>query len=257
MNSDHAFSPHATASPPVFKPMSSPITEVRVREVVDAWAPPGCSLRIALDLHARSTEGHLLYAWATHLGLVAALIGGKLHDGRLFPGAGVSGSLWVILVGASARSRKTTSLQIQQELAQKSDPIRFLDRPGSHEALLTDLHDDADRCLYLPELGDYFAQARRGRLATTNELLVKLFDGKDERITYIKGHLTLKSPRISLLGGVTTDASPTASSATAPSYGPGGGPLVWNDGGTVFVGGKAVTEGDWPAVSPEIGRAHV
>lgn len=193
----------SSRSPPPFEAMDTAITEARVRAVVEAWTPPTSSLRIALDMHARATEGHLLFGWATHVGLVSAIIGGKLSDGRLFPGGGVSGSLWTILVGPSARSRKSTSLQIQYDLAHATHPDGFLDRPGSPEALLSDLGSSADRCLYLPELGDYFAQARRGRLATVNELLVKLFDGKTERVSYKRGEIVIKNPRISLLGGVT------------------------------------------------------
>ena len=53
------------------------------------------------------------------------------------------------------------------------------------------------------------------------------------------------------VGGSIADASPGAAAAANPTYGPGGSPLAWSDGGRVFVGGSAVTDGAFPAVSPD------
>lgn len=183
--------------------MTDPITEDRVRSVVEAWYPAGSIVRSGLALHESSTEGHLLYAWGAAMGVTAALVGHSLGDGGLFPGTGVLGNLWVLLVGPQARSRKTTSLQIAVEPAVGTAPERLIDRPGSVEALLEALEASPVRCLYLPELGDYLAAVKRGRLAGLNELLVKLFDGKNEKIAYVRRTITLNQPRLSLLGAVT------------------------------------------------------
>ncbi len=183
--------------------MTDPITEDRVRSVVEAWYPAGSIVRSGLALHESSTEGHLLYAWGAAMGVTAALVGHSLGDGGLFPGTGVLGNLWVLLVGPQARSRKTTSLQIAVEPAVWTAPEQLIDRPGSVEALLEALEASPVRCLYLPELGDYLAAVKRGRLAGLNELLVKLFDGKNEKIAYVRRTITLNQPRLSLLGAVT------------------------------------------------------
>ena len=194
--------PAPAVAPDPFEPMSVPITEQRVCDIVAAWTRPGSSLRVALDLHAATTEGHLAYAAFAHLGLVAGLVGHTAGSRGVFPGTAMAGNLWVLLVGRSASSRKTTSLQLQADEAVAVAPDRFLDRPGSAEAFYRQLSEGPNRCLYLPEGGDFFAQVQRGKLAALNEGLVKLYDGKSERIRYVKGEIRVDKPRLSLLGAI-------------------------------------------------------
>lgn len=193
---------HAT-DPAPWGAMTDPITEDRVRSVVDRWYSEASIVRRGLAAHTATTEGHLVYAWGVAMGVTAALAGHSLRGRGVFPGSGVVGNLWVLLVGPQGRSRKTTSLQIAYDLAYEVAPERLIDRPGSVEALLEALEEAPARCLYLPELGDYLAVVKKGRLAGANELLVKLFDGKSEKIRYVRRTITLHEPRLSLLGGVT------------------------------------------------------
>ena len=187
--------------PSLFESMSTPITEARVEEVVAAWSP-NTSLSHALALHKRMTEGHLAFAAFAHFGLVAGLVGHRVESRAIFAGSPVRGNLWVMLVGRSASSRKTTSLQLQADIVTDFAPDQFSDRPGTPEAFYRQLAEQPALCLYLPELGDFFAQVQRGRLSSFNEVLVKLFDGKTETIRYVRGQITIQNPRLSLLGGV-------------------------------------------------------
>lgn len=190
--------------------------EVLVEQLLgDHGIPADSYLASALDYQKSRTGAHLILGLGTGLGILAAIAGAQLDCG-IFPGGSTLGNLWVMLAGSSAKAKKTTAIDIQQRIAASHFPSLFSGKPGSSQGLLRALAENPNHCMVLPELGDFLAAAARPGTfyAEVKESLLKWFDGTTESVAYAKEKLTIREPRLSMIGGVAPSlllrhASPT------------------------------------------------
>lgn len=130
-------------------------------------------------------------------------------------------NLWMLLVGDSGDSRKTTAISMAQAVMMKVD--RAIDAPtdGSPEGLLGWLskrnqqeQDNASGIIVAGEFALLLTQYERSYSSSMKPLLMELYDVPPiKKRALAKSEFEIPKPRISMLGGVAIELLPSMSTA--------------------------------------------
>ena len=133
-----------------------------------------------------------------------------------YPG-GLHTNLYLVLVGSTTRSRKSTAQNIAVDIADSVAPYASLPSRITTEALVHELAGTGGLArLWTPdEFGMLVAEVgRRDFLRGVEELLLTVYGGKDYVYTTMRDTVTIKNPHLSVLGAATGEslalAGPTA-----------------------------------------------
>ena len=176
----------------------------------DEWGIPTDSyLADVIQFGESRTEGNILFHLMSGLATLAVVAERGL-DSTIFPGTSTLSNLWVLLVGPSATSKKTTCMTLQTKPLSAIAPTLVLSKPGSAQGLTKHLAAKPVCLMVLPEFGDFLAATSKDAGSSfygqVKESLVKWFDGESESIPYSQETITVVDPRLSLLA------------ATAPAF---------------------------------------
>lgn len=136
-----------------------------------------------------------------------------------YPG-GLSTNLYLSLVGATTRSRKSTAQKIANDIAKAVTPSSLLPNRATPEALIKSLSSKSGiATVWMPdEFGVSLAEMyNRDYLKSLEELLLTLYGGDDyvyERSTDV---LTIRKPHLSLLAAATPESLSRAGAIAAES----------------------------------------
>lgn len=123
-------------------------------------------------------------------------------------------NLWMVLVGGSAQSRKTTSIHFGSVVARMSD--KFVVAPDSFTAegfaqYLFQLQEGFQgvpkghgpaALLVLPEMSQFLLEAQRQYASANKSMLMSMYDAKTFRRQLSRSTIEVKLPRVSMLGGI-------------------------------------------------------
>jgi len=133
-----------------------------------------------------------------------------------YPG-GLHTNLYLVLVGSTTRSRKSTAQNIATDISDAIAPYATLPSRITTEALVHELAGTGGLArLWTPdEFGMMIAEVgRRDFLRGVEELLLTVYGGKDYVYTTMRDTVTIKNPHLSVLGAATQEslalAGPTA-----------------------------------------------
>ncbi|TAL42372.1 MAG: hypothetical protein EPN91_08310 [Salinibacterium sp.] len=128
---------------------------------------------------------------------------------------------WVLLVGDSGDSRKTTAISMSHEVMRRVDDTIDAPTDGSPEGLLGWLskrhqqeENNASGIIVAGEFALMLTQYERSYSISMKPLLMELFDVPAvKKRALAKSEFTIPQPRISMLGGVAIELLPTMSTA--------------------------------------------
>lgn len=157
-----------------------------------------------------------------------------------YPG-GLATNLYLGLVGATTRSRKSTAQAIATDLAEALAPYSVLPSRTTTEALVRQLAGSSGLAtVWLPdEFGMLIAEiGRRDFLRGVEEVLLTVYSGKDYVYTTMKDTVRIHNPHLSVLGATTPEALALA-------------------GPTAMLGGllprfAIIYPGSWPEARPAV-----
>ena len=162
---------------------------------------------------AVATDASLDYLRASYLSALSTILG---PHHRLLPRVGAPGgvhiSLFVLLMGISTYSRKSTAMRFARELVQASDAGAVLANNFSPEALLADVAErDGQGCIaFLDEFVGLVKQTHRrsGFQAHAPETLMQLGDGGPQSVSRRDGkpRLEIHDPFLNILAATTPAA---------------------------------------------------
>lgn len=164
-----------------------------------------------------------------HKAAAYAVVGAMLctHKYRMLLKGGVPArwmNMWVILVGDSGQTRKSTVISMADEVLRATDPDRHAPNDGSPEGFAKDLvkkgNEDAPAGLgsssifVFPEMLTFFQNTTKAYYAPVKAMLMDFYDVP---ATYhrklSKEEFTVKQPRVSLLGGLALEHLPNVLTA--------------------------------------------
>jgi len=130
-------------------------------------------------------------------------------------------NLWMLLVGDSGESRKTTCISMAHEVMRRVDETIDAPTDGSPEGLLGWLskrhqqeENNASGIIVAGEFALMLTQYERSYAIAMKPLLMELFDVPAiKKRALAKSEFVIPQPRISMLGGVAIELLPTMSTA--------------------------------------------
>jgi hypothetical protein len=151
---------------------------------------------------AHCTDAPIAYHVGVALSLLGAVSG---RDCRLATGNVTFSPQWILIVGDSGDSRKTSAIRKAQELLTEAQlKSRIGGIPGSAQALAESLQSNPTQLVSYGEFGDFLSSSNPGGvLATLREAYTSVWDCVDVTIKLIKGDRDIPAPRLSMLAGVT------------------------------------------------------
>lgn len=177
------------------------INEKRVIELLNRIPWDNSFVKTYVGMCYERTDAPLAYGLAGALSLLSANAHPELGA---FLGGRIHANTWLMLVGPSGWSRKSTSVNISADIQNLVDPSLVGREPGSIEGLMKSLSVAEQQTLYLEELGDFLSQTSgNGRLGPLRENLTRLYDGTRYAKVYSQQEFVIERPRVSLLAGVT------------------------------------------------------
>lgn len=123
-------------------------------------------------------------------------------------------NLWMVLVGGSAQSRKTTSIHFGTVVARLADKVIVAPDSFTPEGFAEYLYqlqegfNDAPKghgpaaLIVLPEMSQFLLEAQRQYAAANKSMLMSMYDAKTFRRQLAKRTIEVTLPRVSLLGGI-------------------------------------------------------
>ena len=194
-------------------PAEANAAEIRVAEIVGTL-PQTSFLRNYVHYAAALTDANAMYHLGVGLAVLSQAVPRDLsvrHGNRLYS------NLYVLVVGDSTGSRKSTSVELGREVLNEAMPERDGGHPGSWEGLADSLTSKPHQLLSYGEFGQFLAQAKEGYFAAIKQSLTAVYDGeKMERTLAVKRtygtngqqqprvpSAPAPSPRLSLIGAVT------------------------------------------------------
>ena len=177
------------------------IAEQRVIDVMNAIPWDNSFIKNYVGMHYERTDAPLAYA----LGGALSLLSSNAHEDLcVYFGGRVNANLWMLYIGPSGWSRKSTSVNIARDLQNVVNPGRVGTDPGSVQGLLKSVASAPVQTLYIEELGDFLSQtAEAGYAKPLRENLVRLYDGNPYNKVFSETVYTIDKPRVSINAGVT------------------------------------------------------
>lgn len=166
--------------------------------------PGDCWLRRYVAWSYTQTDCPVAFALA---GGLAALSSIQHPDAFVSVGARIYGNQYILIVGESGNSRKTTAVKYAGRMISAADPQLVVAEPRSSVGLYDGLVMQNQQCLVYEEFGDFVAHTTHGGIASDmREALTKLYDCAPTRHQYSvrskRPTVVVDAPRVSLLGGV-------------------------------------------------------
>jgi hypothetical protein len=119
-------------------------------------------------------------------------------------GSKIHANLYVMLVGISGWSRKTTALHLVEEIQQRVDSSKIGADPGSPQGLDEQLSVQPQQCIIYEEFGDFLSQsAQPGQFSTMREKYTRLYDCRTTIRQLSQRQVEVTEPRLSILAAVT------------------------------------------------------
>lgn len=169
---------------------------------------------------AKYTDAPEIYHRACATGLAAAML--TTHRNRCLLAGGIKKrytTMWVMLVGDSGHSRKTTCVNMASAVLSETELGVSLRSPddGSPEGFAKDLirrennrAGDAAHLMVAPELTNFMSSLTKEYMRNAKFMLMEFHDGPDIwRKMLSKEEYTLTYPRFSLIGAIATELIPT------------------------------------------------
>ena len=190
--------------------MSDPRTWASEKTVADALA--GLDPKGFLPSYVRHamtrTDAPAVYHIGGALSVLASIIPRTMSVPGL-PGAKpVPGNVFCLLVGRQGADRKSTAVEIAQQLLAEFDARRDGSDPGSAEAFDLSVSDaqQPQQTIFFSEMGDFFAKTKErvgGNYGTeVKTRLLRHFDRGSINKVYMKRRVTSVLPHVSILGGI-------------------------------------------------------
>jgi len=150
------------------------------------------------------TEAPRIYHLFNSLVILSIVLNKKVYiqfgDTRLSP------NVWVILIGPSSYSHKSTAISYAVNLIRELDAELILPSDFSTEALIETLHQNPVGLLVSPEFQSILGVMDRSYMVGAKAILTELFDCPDSYSRRLKsGTMVVERPFISWLAGTTPD----------------------------------------------------
>ncbi len=161
-------------------------------------------LRKYVDYAMRCTDAHASY----HLGTgLAALAMSAPMDMHVPFGTPVYANLYALNVGASSKSRKSSSISVARDILKEAIPSSIGEQPGSREALVDGLKTQPRQVISYSEFGAFLAQTEKGYLTPLKTALTEAYDCTSISRALVRGRgtETEAEPRLSLMCGCTVE----------------------------------------------------
>ncbi len=120
-------------------------------------------------------------------------------------------NLWIVLVGGSAQSRKSTSIHFATSIATAVDKLIIAPDSFTPEGFASYLYNlqltkpkenGPAALIALTEMSQFLLEAQRQYASANKSMLMSMYDVKTFRRQLSKSTLEVKLPRVSLLGGI-------------------------------------------------------
>lgn len=155
----------------------------------------------------KQTDAALEYHEAGALSLLALATSNLRASLAPYPN-GLRTNLYLCLVGSTTRSRKSTSQNICEDLANSLVPLGILPSKSTTEALVNKLAYHVGSTIWMPdELGMNLAEiSSRTHLQGVEDLLLTLYGGKEYVYAKVAETVTVKNAHLSVLGAATPES---------------------------------------------------
>lgn len=114
-------------------------------------------------------------------------------------------NLWLLLIGPSTLSRKTTAMYLAQDIVTSAGLDNFMPTDFSPEGLLDYMEKCPRGYMWVDEIGGLFAAAKKDYMGSTKELLMKLYSGKSVHKELVKGSKFIQNPSLGMVGTTTPE----------------------------------------------------
>lgn len=171
-----------------------------------------------IECMSKRTDGYTEYHYATILGILSRIIDRKIYvefrQGRIFP------NLWIILLGNSTTSRKTTCMYFGKDMVESTDFMSesliddgefFIPNDFTPESFIEILTETPHGALWVDEAGSFLATAKKPYMSGVMDLLCRIYDGKSyhRKLRTKKGKepddFFIKNPYLSILFATTPE----------------------------------------------------
>ena len=176
-----------------FSPLSFADVEGALRE--------GTFLRDYVRYAAVQTDAPIPY----HLGGALAALAAVAPPTLAVPtfGGTIHAPVWVLLVGPSGISRKSTCVNMASRLVRGVNDRLLGHLPDSPEGLIEALAAQPSQMLVYSEFGEVLAKSQNGRLEPLRTLFTNLYDCQPYSRRLRKSTTVIPEPRLNIFGGVT------------------------------------------------------
>jgi hypothetical protein len=175
---------------------------LKERDVLDALPSQGF-LREYVHFAMSCTDAHAAY----HLACGLIGLSQAVPPSYLIPFASpIYSNMFTMVVGDSSRSRKTTAINIIQNMLREAIPGSVGETPGSTEGVSESLRANPRQVIIYGEFGEFLAKAENGYLMPLKTAYTSAWDCSPMgRATANSRRGMVTDPRLSLLCGVATD----------------------------------------------------
>jgi len=110
---------------------------------------------------------------------------------------------WILIGGTSAKQRKSTAVDMVDELLERNFSFLSIPWAGSPEAIYSQIAAQPQCVMVIPEFPSFLAQVNQKYAQSFKLILMDLYDGKTSqgRITNKRGQEIAKDPRVNMIGG--------------------------------------------------------
>lgn len=112
-------------------------------------------------------------------------------------------NLWLLLIGPSTLSRKTTAMYLAMEILEEAGLENFMPTDFSPEGLIDFMEKMPRGYMWLDEVSSLFASSRKDYMSGSKELMMKLYSGKSVHKELVKGTKFIKDPSLGIVGTTT------------------------------------------------------
>lgn len=162
---------------------------------------PGSFLRDYVRWAGVQTDAPLPYHLGGALSALAACAPPTLSVPTF--GGVIHAPVWVLLVGPSGVSRKSTVVNMAARLIRAVNPRLIGHLPDSPEGLIESMAAQPNQILVYSEFGELLAKSKMGRLEPIRTLLTNFYDCQTYTRRLRNSTTVIPDPRLSILGGCT------------------------------------------------------
>lgn len=158
-------------------------------------------IRRYVEYAATLTDAPLIF----HLGNALAMISAICPPDAAIsgPAGSIAANVYVMLLGDSATSRKSSTMRIAQRILANAVPEIIGQTPGSKQGLEAAVAEQPQQILIYPEFSGFLAASQKqAAIQDLKLLLLDIFDGTAISRRLSKESVFCVAPRLTLIGGV-------------------------------------------------------